>query len=473
METFDSVRDELAGLEALVAADRIAADLALITAQKVATETLTLAKAEAALVLAEEQARASAATDELNALKAAIAEAMAAEAATVEPVVIEVPKTIAFDGSADVGAKLSTFLASVQGPATVRFQPFGTYRVDDASVLVVRPTGITYDFNGASLIRTRLIDQRLRYPQRHGYFRLDYPTDVVVKNLRVQGRVTNDGSMEAAADATTNGKAALLDRNGTARAIETQAGLLPPHWPTVGDWGVYCVALAFEHAVDISGGVNVVVEDCWFDGIGGDGVGTTLDTTKNVTVRRVTVRRNGRQGISLVAGNGFLVEDCDIRSPRASIDIEPDTDKFPMTDIEVRGCTLASNLLPFASGGPGEIHDVFIHHNTITKGGVPVLHVVSNKNGLHQRRNWRFEDNVVVPAMSSALPLVRLTNVHGASVRRNKIARRATEAAGRLIAVGLERCSGVTVADNTFLRAAPVVFETDPVEPALVENNTV
>lgn len=456
MPDFDAVHDMLTALERDVHTDRIVADAAMAAERLAAREAVTAAREETARV-----------TGDLDALRASLYTAM------IRGRIVEVPASIPADGTRDAGKLLTAFLSTVVGPATVRFPAFATYRVDDAAVVVDTPVGVTYDFNGSTLARTRVLDQRLRYPERHGFFRLNRPTDVVVRGLRVKGVVANDGTLEAAADTIINGRAHLFDKRGAARSVDTQAGLLPPYWPTVGDWGVYCQALAFEHGVDISGGRNVVVEDCWLDGMGGDGVGTTLDSTSGVTVRRVTVRRNGRQGISLVAGNGFLVEGCDIRSARAAIDLEPDTDRFAMTNIEVRDCTLASNLLPFASGGPGEIHHVNIHHNTITKGGVPVLSVMSNNNGAWERRDWRFCDNRVIPALSSAQALIRLVNVHGAEIARNTINRRSTEPAGRLTAVLTDRCSGVWVADNVFLRADPVLAEINPVETAVVSGTVV
>ena len=329
MHSFSSVRtaleladEELAGIEADHASERAGAAATLVAAHQAFTAEIEAERARTTTERARaeaEQARTGQVAAELDHLRAALVAGMARAR------VVEVPDTSAAGGSADVGGKLTTWLSSVVGPATIRCPRFGTYRVDDASVVVYAPQGITYDFNGSTLLRTRLLDQRLRYPNRHGFLRLMKPVDVTVQRLRVDGRVTNDGSMIAACEQVIDGRPHLTDQRGTPRSLDTQAGLLPPHWPVAGEWGVYCQALAFEHGIADGGGPH----HCGGllpGGDGGDGIGTTLDTTHDLTFRRswcaATPPRHlpGRR-------LRVLLDTIDTQSARASIDIEPDTDR--------------------------------------------------------------------------------------------------------------------------------------------------
>ena len=59
---------------------------------------------------------------------------------------------------------------------------------------------------------------------------------------------------------------------------------------------------------------------------GGDGI--YVDQATNTTVRNVDLSANYRQGMSVIAANGLLVEDCLMRgtngtNPQAGLDIEP------------------------------------------------------------------------------------------------------------------------------------------------------
>lgn len=382
--------------------------------------------------------------------------AAAPSASAAEPVVINVPSEIHSDGSADVGATLTRWLEQAQAllgerPAIIQFAQNGVYRIDDAAVVLDGASNLTLDFRGATLKRTRVIDQHLRYRGRHGFLRLiNGPTNVTVRNLNVRGVNTNDGSIEAVADATADGKYWLRDADGKLQTIDNAAGL------PAGQYGIYSVALAFEHGIDIVDGVNVLVENSDLRGMGGDGVNTIGMATNGITVRNVTIRRNGRQGIAIVAGTGFLIENNDIMSRRAAIDMEPDRATHVTTDIVIRNNTLRSQLLAFASGGPGEIHNVHIHDNDIYKTGVPVLSVKSS-GGLHRRTKYRFENNTVHTALSSSKPLIELGNVHDSVVVGNVIPRTAGSCSQTAVGFTTAPSTSMAVGYNTFDGAAPVV----------------
>ena len=128
--------------------------------------------------------------------------------------------------------------------------------------------------------------------------------------------------------------------------------------------------------------------------------------------------------------------------------MEPNTDKDYMSNIEIRYNILRTHLLAFPSGGPGEIDNVYIHHNEIRRSGTPLLYVASN-GGVHERTNYRFEDNVHTGSGSQGgWPAIRFTNVRNASVKRNSIPRKHGDGG----AVGFIRtaCHDIVIEDNDF-----------------------
>lgn len=97
---------------------------------------------------------------------------------------------------------------------------------------------------------------------------------------------------------------------------------------------------------------DVDVEDCWGDGIvlGFQHPRTAqpLGLARNVTIRRVTVRRARRNGLSIIGAENVLVEDsrfCDTHgtAPMAGCDLEPDSPHYPNRNITFRRCTFTNN----------------------------------------------------------------------------------------------------------------------------------
>jgi hypothetical protein len=365
-----------------------------------------------------------------------------------------VPTSIVADGTEDVGARLTGWLSTIAGPARVVFPDGGVYRIDDGPVYAPAVDGVEFDFAGSTLLRTQVIPRPLRYPTHGGYFLVGAGSrNVTIRRLNVRG--INDfgaGTVEAHADhVDEQGRAYFADRNGTLRRADGWGGHTEP-----GTYGMYCVALEFEHAVSLPGCQHVLVEDCDLQGMFGDGVRTALAGSRDITVRNVHVRRNGRQGITIGAGNGFTVDGCTIWSRRGGVDIEPDT-VTTLTDVTIQNTTFNTVLLAVPSGGAGPVDGITIRDNDIYRTGTPFIHIRSN-NGAHPRTNIRIERNTVHLGIASS-PLIRLGNCHDVVVSGNWA--RATSQ--NVDAVGLRtvRCTGVQVYGNTFLGVASVVGDED------------
>lgn len=192
----------------------------------------------------------------------------------------------------------------------------------------------------------------------------------------------------------------------------------------------------------------------------------------------MTVSRNGSQGIAVVRSSDVLIDGADIRSSRrAGIDIEPDKASETIRNIEIRNSTVHSWLLAFASGGRGNVSNVYIHGNTITQSGVPFVHVGATDGA--RRANWRIHNNTVTRGLGSPQAALRLNHVGNVSVIdtsvriaatqsqrfvevndtagdlvvRNNDARSATTEAlyrvdGEGLAPGVEACGNTTVEDT-------------------------
>jgi polygalacturonase len=133
------------------------------------------------------------------------------------------------------------------------------------------------------------------------------------------------------------------------------------------------------YGITIAGSTNVKVMDtyiteCWGDGIvlyGASGV-----NCKDVTLLRVTCSNNRRQGLSILNGDGVMVDSCKFINthgtpPQDGIDIEPDAGSTQ--DITIQNCLLAynsgngveMNAKPTTSAVIKNItvRNNFIHHN--------------------------------------------------------------------------------------------------------------
>lgn len=315
------------------------------------------------------------------------------------------PSGITDDCTQDETAALNAWLQALPDHATAQLAADGCYRAEH-TVQIKDKTGVTIDGNGATLRRTQVTDQANRYPKSNSHLRVVNSSDTTVTNLRVEG--TNDGRDLGGS---------ILDANGTSRAV---------HCYTQYGFTCYTVALEFEHGIDLRGAPNAMISGVTVDAVWGDGAYVSggdqfaSATSSGSTLTGVTVSRNGRQGIAIVRSSNVLIDGADIQSSRrAGIDIEPDTAGEVIRDIEIRNSTVHSWLLAFASGGRGNVSDVYIHHNTVTRSGVPFVYVRATDGT--RRANWRVEDNEVTHSLGSPQAAMRFAHVDNVSVLRNNV----------------------------------------------------
>lgn len=302
-----------------------------------------------------------------------------------------VPASITYDGTADVAADLTAWLAN---PANypdniITFQQNGIYRIDDGNVEINGATGLTIDGNGATLKRT--VVPTLRYPTYHtsSLYLTGFARNVTIRNLKTLG--VNDatpGYLNTWADAeTAGGLARFYQSDGTTLQTADPPGFSDEE---KANWGCYCVALAFDHAIEIEKARNVIVENCTLTGMFGDGV-YFHNGAELMTVQGCTIVKTGRQGVAWNKGSDIYVYNNTISSARhAAIDLECDDNTQTVNRVEIANNFFNSWLTSFASIGPGQVDDVWMHDNTIWR---QIVYVGTNAQAL-KRYRWRIEGNV-------------------------------------------------------------------------------
>ena len=109
----------------------------------------------------------------------------------------------------------------------------------------------------------------------------------------------------------------------------------------------------WRHGISAMGVVNLTIDGLTVEETGGDGLYVASDRVehqpcRNVTVRNCTFARNGRQGISVISVDGFLVENSVMRDtlgmpPQAGIDFEPNSPAEVLKNCVLKNCSFDNN----------------------------------------------------------------------------------------------------------------------------------
>lgn len=321
------------------------------------------------------------------------------------------------DCRTDATSQLQELFESVGPNTTIQFAKGGCYLLQ-RGVVVKSTSGLILEGNGATLRRTQVSPPELRYPKANPFLEFDYTDHLTVRGLHIQGLNGADG------------QGAVWD--------QTQE---------------------FDAGIRLVGTRHVVISDMTIEGTYGDGVQTTVHgvVPGDVTIRNVTISRNGRQGISANAMDGLLIDHVNITwSRRSGIDLEPDLKDWVINNVEIRNSRIASNLLPFAADGQGTVNNVWIHDNTIPFSGIPV---VSSRSGSDLPRiGWRVENNHGEYRLGSPQPAMRFKNTQ--VLIRNNVFQFAPKQP--TAAVGLTGSSNAIISNNWWQDAkSPWVWTAD------------
>jgi hypothetical protein len=293
-----------------------------------------------------------------------------------------IPTSIPADCSRDVAADIANWIASVPDNSTLVFAANGCYKTE-RPITVNNRVGLTFNGNGALFRRFEVSPVELQYPVGNRHFSFSGGSNITIRNMRVVGinTVSDD----------------------------------PAHYP---GYGSYHECFEFDHAFSFSGVTGIVVEDISVDAVYGDGVylgGRNLN--RNARISRLTIDRNGRQGIGLAYVDGLLIENVTLlHSRRSGVDFEPNPGGV-VQNVEVRGMFIHSRLIPFAGGGRSMAANIFIHNNVIDSASVPW--VIVRPADDTRRHDWRVWDNQVLQELGSPMAALLFVNVYNVDVRRN------------------------------------------------------
>jgi hypothetical protein len=108
----------------------------------------------------------------------------------------------------------------------------------------------------------------------------------------------------------------------------------------------------WRHGISINTCKNVRIEGLTIEGTGGDAVyigqREKQYVCENITLSDLTLRKNHRQGVSVIAVKGFVMEGCTVSGtrgnlPMSGIDFEPNSGAYGLTGCVIRDCNFHDN----------------------------------------------------------------------------------------------------------------------------------
>jgi hypothetical protein len=264
--------------------------------------------------------------------------------------VVDVPKSIDATGHQDVQQALEAFIASVPNRTTVRFPAGGKYRLE-RTLYIRNRRNLTFDGNGATIFATeRGNPTRSQIVVRRG-------KNIIFRDINVRGVNPNGGVSEGA----------------YVRRLETQHGF--------NFEGTQGGELDHVRVTDVYG-------DCVY--IGRD---KRKQASRDIWIHDSTCARNGRQGISVTAGENIVIERNHFnQTRRATVDLEPNAHSWRVSNVFILDNTVGPGRLLFvASHGQGPVDNVVISGNVLHNHDL-TIDVLPPEGA--RRSNWVVTDNV-------------------------------------------------------------------------------
>jgi polygalacturonase len=164
--------------------------------------------------------------------------------------------------------------------------------------------------------------------------------------LRSNTRLALDQGAQLIAQPSNNGRYGIIriyDAKNVSLSGGTIVGERHAHLGQGGEWGMG-IDIGGSSDVTVS---NVIVKDCWGDGIYLGTGHSSPSPCRNIHLQNVTAIGNRRQGLSIVACIGANVLDSKFLStagtpPACGIDLEPNGDN-PVSNVLIRHCDVEGN----------------------------------------------------------------------------------------------------------------------------------
>jgi hypothetical protein len=140
--------------------------------------------------------------------------------------------------------------------------------------------------------------------------------------------------------------------------------------------GVFIAELEGQHGLLISGVDGMVVEDVRITEVAGDFLYLTNRFTngvntlnRDIEIRRVKGRKNGRQGVAVTGGVNMLIENNDFQDiKRSAFDIEPNGERGTVQHLTVRKNVFGTFRNAWVAGhgaGDADVHDITFEDNEV------------------------------------------------------------------------------------------------------------
>lgn len=329
-------------------------------------------------------------------------------------------------------SELSSWLATVPDFSTITFQSGACYRID-ATFTIRERTGLTFDGNGATF-RTVTGGLEFAQPRTRSHWKLLQVTDLIVRNLTVQG--------------------------------PNAAGSEVP-------------ALEAQHGFEIDGGLRVTISNVTVRDVYGDGVnvarsfGTKSDPvpprdSEDVLVANSSFERIGRQGFSVTSARRVTLQGNTLSGvQRSALDIEPNGASNVIEDIVFDSNSASGyDLYLVAAGGAcaSTFRNITISGNTAVGAGPRV-----GKIGCNHRENLLIEGNTIDVPPGAANQGVLVVKFSGVVVRGNVIT-----LAQSVPGVSLQSSIGVILIEsNAFCGASTVYVGDEQTGPVIEEDNDI
>ena len=232
---------------------------------------------------------------------------------------------------------------------------------------------------------------RLLLFHKNGRYRVEGTIFVTDKTLTFEGQnatifATSRGSLERS-QWWISGGGGIVFRHLTVRGANPDAGL--------GD-DAYNPKYEKQHGFRIEGVQGIELDHVTVTDVYGDFVYIARDLSwipsTDVWIHDSTFRRNGRQGISVIAAQNVVIEHNTFSDTRrGTIDLEPNGPNQSDSDIFVLNNSVGSGRLMFvAAHGKGPVDDVVISGNQLHKHTMTIDDLPPKGQ---RRSNWIVTDN--------------------------------------------------------------------------------
>jgi hypothetical protein len=335
----------------------------------------------------------------------------------------------------DVTVKLNNWLVTVPDGSTIEFTPSACYRLDQTWFIRDRHN-LAIRGNGATFKRITPTPPALLYPKSNPHLLVQGGSGLTLQDLRIEGLNT-----------VNQGDPWELNPGGFASGYGNHP---------------------FESGIILVGTSQIELSNVQIDAVFGDGVtvgGEHAPTcTRDVTMRAVSIDRNGRQGIGVACANGVIIDHVKIlHSHSTGIDLEPNGEGANTQNVEISSSYLNARTVAVSSAGTNDISDVSVHDNTV--GGwdpsYPWLCVCGPSSS--HRHDWSVWNNKTLGSSADTSATIF------SNVRNVKFTGNTSNSSGKKPApsVKLINVTGAIQITDNVLAGAPATYSADSATAAV------